>query len=103
LQHTDRRACGAGCSSRLNWSLPFRKVPFSRLPLLPEREVEGLKKCPRLVVRLGGRADDDVHSPDLIDLVVVDLGEHDVFLDAHREIATAVEALRVQPAEVTHT
>src|SRR5262249_48275629 len=35
-------------------------------------------------------------------LVVVDLGEDDVFLDADRVVAPAVEALRRQAAEVAH-
>ena len=52
------------------------------------------------VLRRG--ADHDVHAPDSIDLVVVDLGEHDVLLDAERVVAAAVEALRVQAAEVAH-
>ena len=37
-----------------------------------------------------------------VDLVVVDLRENDVFLDADRVVAAAVEALRVQAAEVAH-
>src|SRR5262245_49672609 len=72
------------------------------LPLLPEREVEATQQGARLIIRLGGRTNDDVHAPDLIDLVVVDLREHDVLLDAERKIAAPVEALRAQAAEVAH-
>src|SRR5262245_35003483 len=49
---------------------------------LPEREVEGREQGPGLVVVARGRADDDVHAPHLRDLVVVDLGKHDVLADA---------------------
>src|SRR5262249_45314511 len=70
--------------------------------LIPEREVEGLEERPRLVVRPSRRADDHVHAPDLIDFVVVDLGEDDVLLDAQRVIASAIEAFRVEPAEIAY-
>jgi len=42
----------------------------------------------------------DVHAAHLVDLVVVDLGEHELFLQAMAEVAIAVERLAVQPAEV---
>src|SRR6185437_16671209 len=86
------------CSSRWRSSLPYR--PLSRLRLLPEGEVECLEQRPRLVVVPGGRADDHVHAPDLLDLVVRDLGENDMFLDAHGIVAVAVEGIRVEPPEV---
>ena len=38
----------------------------------------------------------------LLGLVVVDLEEHDVLLEAHRVVAAAVEALGLKPAEVAH-
>src|SRR6202000_1422462 len=69
---------------------------------LPEREVESRQQGPRLVVGPGRGADRDVHATRLRDLVEIDLGENDVLLDAERVIAAAVEALRVQPAEVAH-
>src|SRR5205807_3876524 len=43
---------------------------------------------------------DDVHAPDLVDLVVIDLGEDDLFLQAQRVIAAAVERTRIEPAEI---
>src|SRR5664279_6083329 len=60
--------------------------------LLAEREVEGLEQRARFVVAAGRRAYDHVHAPDLIHVVVVDLRENDVLLDAHREVAAPVEA-----------
>src|ERR1700758_2316005 len=68
---------------------------------LPEREIESGQQGARLVVGLGGGADRDVHATRFRDLVEVDLGENDVLLDAERIVAAAVEALRVQAAEVT--
>src|SRR5260370_39715354 len=67
---------------------------------LPEREVERPQKRARLVIGLGRGANHHVEPPDLIDLVVVDLGEDDVLLDAEREIAAPVEALGIEAAEV---
>src|SRR5688500_1053348 len=76
------------------------QIILCSLPLLAEGEVESLEQRPGFVVRLRSRTNDDVHAPDLIDLVVVDLRKHDVFLDAHGIVAAAIEALRVQPAKV---
>src|SRR5690606_33600143 len=76
--------------------LRHMEVPLLRssLRLLTEREVELFQKSPSFVVGRCRRANDDVHAPDLINLVVVDFRKHDVFLDAHGEVATTVKALR---------
>ena len=55
-----------------------------------------LQKRPSLIISSGGGAHDDVHAPDLLDLVVVDLWEDDVLLDAKRVVAAAIEAFRVK-------
>src|SRR3954465_1652493 len=60
--------------------------------VLHERELEFGEQGLRLVVRLGRGADDDVHAPHLVDLVVVDLREHDVFLLVNRLVAWGKEA-----------
>src|SRR5690606_23870207 len=56
----------------------------------------------RLRFRVLGRggADDDVHAENLVDLVEVDLGEHDVFLEAHRVVSAAVEGRALHAEEV---
>src|SRR6185312_13637195 len=72
----------------------------ARRASLPEREVESRQQRARLVVVLGGRADGNVEAPRVGDLVEIDLREHDVLLDAERVVAAAVEALRVETAEV---
>src|SRR5947208_4597878 len=69
---------------------------------LPEREIECGQQGARLVVSAGGGAYRHVHAPRFPGLVEVDFGENDVFLDAERIIAPAIETLRVQPAEVAH-
>src|SRR5690349_21847623 len=69
--------------------------------LLAEREIEGFEKGFALLVVLRRRGDRDVHSPELIDLVVLDFRENDLFLDAEAVVATAVERTRVDAAEVT--
>ena len=48
----------------------------------------------------GAGRDRDVQTAHLVDRVVVDLGEDDLLLDAHRVVAAAVEGARVQTAEV---
>src|SRR5580704_5932636 len=69
---------------------------------LPEREVERRQQGARFLVGVRRGADGDVHAPDLRRLVVVDLGENDVLLEAERIIAAAVEALGIEAAEIAH-
>src|SRR5688572_33199112 len=61
------------------------------VPLLLERETESGEQRARLVVRLRRGGDSDVHAPERVDLVVVDLREDDLFLEAQVVIAAAVE------------
>src|SRR5579863_10092003 len=69
---------------------------------LPEREIEcGQQRSGFLVVARRG-AHRDVHAPCLPHLVEIDFGENDVLLDAERVVAAAVEAFRVEAAEVAH-
>src|SRR6185312_1370415 len=65
-----------------------------------EWHTEQLEQRERLLVGSRARGDRDVESPDLIDLVVVDLREDDLLLDAHVVVAAAVEGARRQAAEV---
>src|SRR5690606_5321145 len=68
--------------------------------LLAEREVEGFEQRPPFPVIACGGGDHDVHAPDRVDLVVGDLGEDDLFLDAEAVVAAAVERARRHAAEV---
>src|ERR1700679_680401 len=46
------------------------------------------------------RGDGDVHATDLIDLVVLNLGENDLLLDTQAVVAAAVEGTGADAAEV---
>src|ERR1700712_2359347 len=69
---------------------------------LPEREIECGQQCAGFVVGARRGAYRDFHPPCLPHLVEVDFGENDVFLDAERIVAAAIEALRIEAAEVPH-
>src|SRR3569623_2244902 len=58
-------------------------------PLLLERETEAGQESLALVVRLGRGGDRDVQAAHGVDLVVLDLREDDLFLDADVVVATA--------------
>src|SRR5437763_17091522 len=70
------------------------------MSVLLEREAEVTKKGATLVV--GGRRGDhgDVHAPDPVDLVLVDLVEHDLLRETEGVVAPTVELLRGQTTEV---
>src|SRR5688500_16710051 len=68
--------------------------------LLAEREIEGVEQGFALLVVLRRRGDRHVHAPELVDLVVLDFRENDLFLDAEAEVAAAIERARVDAAEV---
>src|SRR5512137_1795170 len=75
----------------------------SRTPCsITEREPEGSEKRLRFLVRLRGGRDADVHSPELVDLVVLDLRKDDLFLQADVVVAAAVEGTTRHAAEVAH-
>src|SRR5205085_11347966 len=67
-----------------------------------EGEIEQAQQLARLLIRLRGGGYDDIHAPDLVDLIVIDLGEDDLFLEAHGVIASAIEGTRIEAAEVAH-
>src|SRR4051812_13349524 len=71
-------------------ALFFAIVFFPSRSVLHERELELGQKRAGFVVSPGRGADDDVHAPHLVDLVVVDFREHDVFLQAHGVVAATV-------------
>src|SRR4051812_2244362 len=73
---------------------------FLRAPVARERHPERVEQRERLAVGVRGRRDRHVEAADLVDRVVVDLGEDDLLADAHVVVAAPVEGARVQPAEV---
>src|SRR5690606_7557225 len=52
-------------------------------------------------LRCGG--DGDIQTTQLVDLVKIDFREHDLFLETHGVVATAIEGLRIQATEVANT
>src|SRR5882762_4170015 len=70
------------------------------LSFASEREAEGVEQRSTLGVRTGGGDDRDVHAPGSVDLVVVGLREDELLGDAERVVATPVEAVGRQAAEV---
>src|ERR1051326_7810524 len=70
-------------------SLPLPRLRSARSASLPERKIECGQQRARFLVGARRGADRDVHAPDLGRLVVVDLREHDVLLEAEREIGRA--------------
>src|SRR5262249_25134066 len=91
------------CSLTLNFSLPrlartifdVWAMAFSAFggALLPKRHPQVGQERAALLVGLGGGDDGDVHSLDLVDLVVVDLGEDDLLSETQRVVPLAVKRL----------
>src|SRR6185437_13131723 len=66
----------------------------------PERHPEMLQEGAPLLVGLGRGHEADVQTLDRVDLVVVDLGEDDLLLEAERVVPLAVERLARDALEV---
>src|SRR5882672_7317282 len=75
---------------------------FAPSALIHERHAETFEKRLGFVVGPRRGLKDDVHPPDRFGLVVIDLDEHDMFLETHGVIATPVKALARYAAEVAH-
>src|SRR5689334_20219988 len=70
------------------------------LPLMLEREAERGQEGARFVVGFCGCRDRDVHAPERVDLVVVDLRKDDLLLETEVVVAAAVEGAIRHAAEV---
>src|SRR5690554_6010918 len=69
------------------------RASFAISPSILERELERSQQRTRFLVGLRRRRDADVHPAERVDLVVLDLRENDLLLDAEVVVATAVETL----------
>src|SRR5262249_26073903 len=100
------RTCCSGCScASCTWPGAQPSRSSISWPLVPsrfggDRQPEPPQKRLGLLVVLGGGGDRDVEAADLLDAVVVDLREDDLFAQAQRVVAAPVERRRRQPAEV---
>src|ERR1700754_4601544 len=74
---------------------------LARTALLRERHTEPQQQFERLQVGFRRRRHRHVEAAHDVDRVVIDFGEDQLLFDAHRVVAAAVEAARVEPAEVT--
>src|SRR5438105_9142997 len=68
----------------------------------PEGHAHVAQERAAFLVVLGGGDEGDVHPFDLLDLVVVDLGEDDLLADPERVVALPVERLGRDALEVAH-
>ena len=71
--------------------------------LVRERSAHESEQLACFFIGLCGGGDSDVHTAQLLDLIVIDLGEDDLFLQAHAVVAAAVECVCGNTAEVTNT
>src|SRR5690606_2824512 len=62
----------------------------------------GTQQRATFVVVTGSGGQGDVQTTQGIDLVVIDFREDDLLLHTHAVVATTVEGLGIQAAEVTH-
>src|SRR5574338_375064 len=78
------------------------KASFAMAASILKWELEGAEQSPGLLVSLGSRRDADVQPTQRIDLVVLDLGKDDLFLDAKVVVASTIEPLTLHAAEVAN-
>src|SRR4029077_12099904 len=88
---SDARGLSSSAPVMISWP--------SFLPL-PEWHSETRQQAARLVVGAGCGDDRHFQPAEFVDLVVVDLGEHDLLAQAERVVASSVEAFRADAAEV---
>src|SRR6218665_1779965 len=67
---------------------------------LPEREAQLLEQCATLIVGPGGGHHGDVHTPDSVDSVLVNLVEHRLLGETESVVAVAVELAVTQATKV---
>ena len=61
-----------------------------------------LQQRPALIVGPGGRDNRDIHTMDGCNLVVLNLGEDELFFESKRVIAAAIEGLWRDTSEVSN-
>src|SRR5690606_11672091 len=74
----------------------LRTVDFQAL----ERHAQQAQQLPAFLVRLRRRDDGNLHSPDLVDLVILDLREEDLLAQAECVVAAPIKRVRGDAAEV---
>ncbi|VVT29173.1 hypothetical protein MARINON1_40310 [Marinobacter salarius] len=70
--------------------------------LFLERKAEGFQQFATFIVGTGSGGNGDIKSTDLVDSVVLDLGENDLLTHTHAVVTATIEGLGIQTAEVTN-
>ena len=78
-------------------------MPFFSTSLLLKGRAHQGQQLFGFFIGLGGGNKGDVHAADLIDLIVLDLGEDQLLTDTEVIVATAIKAVAVNAAEVAYT
>ena len=73
-----------------------------QLQSVAEREFESTQQGATFIIRTGSGGQGNVQTTQSIHLVVVDFREDDLLFHAHAVVATTIEGLGIQAAEVTH-
>ena len=76
---------------------------FNLLLIPGKRHIEEAKELPCFLIGICRGGKDDVHASDLVDLVVLDLREDQLLLDAKSVISSSIKGVGVNTAEVTDT
>src|SRR5574343_1821137 len=79
------------------------RASFAMIASILERELESLQQGLGFCIGFRGGGNADVHTPQSIDLVVLDFRENDLFLDAHVVVTLTIKTLARDTTEVTHT
>src|SRR5580704_13635127 len=81
---------------------PLPLLPLGGARRLLQWKTHRNQKIRGLFVRFGRRHDRDVHAAGLVDLVVVDLGKHQLLAQTEIVVSTPVERLRRKASEVAN-
>src|SRR3989338_8953880 len=73
-----------------------------QLQSVAEREFESTQQGATFIIRTGSGGQGNVQTAQSIDLVVVDFREDDLLFHAHAVVATTIEGLGIQAAEVAN-
>src|SRR5574343_387476 len=76
------------------------RASFAMIASILERELEGLQQRLGFCISIRGGGDADVHTPERIDLVVLDFRENDLLLDTHVVVTLAIKTLARDTTEV---
>ena len=71
--------------------------------LFRKRHIEESQKLTTLLISLSRRNENDIHTSDLVYLIIFNFRENQLLLDAKCVVSSAIECIRVYTTEVTDT